>query len=142
MKIHVTENIDQALEGYIIIPILYGKVDVGAIPNNAATSIIAIDAMDSVPTKFFDEFIKNIIQKMRINGELILGGTDLAIISRDVVNRKISCDDYNELIFSKRGIYNSDHLIDVLRSAGLSIETVILNGYNYEIKVKRKQNNN
>lgn len=142
MKIHVTENIDQALEGYTIIPILYGKVDVGAIPNNAATSIIAIDAMDSVPTKFFDEFIKNIIQKMRINGELILGGTDLAIISRDVVNRKISCDDYNELIFSKRGIYNSDHVIDVLRSAGLSIETVILNGYNYEIKVTRKQNNN
>lgn len=142
MKIHVTENIDQALEGYAIIPILYGKVDVGAIPNNAATSIIAIDAMDSVPTKFFDEFIKNIIQKMRINGELILGGTDLAIISRDVVNRKISCDDYNELIFSKRGIYNSDHVIDVLRSAGLSIETVILNGYNYEIKVTRKQNNN
>ncbi len=142
MKVYITENIDQAIEGYKIIPILYGKIDLGAVTNNAATEIVAIDAMDSIPLKFFEEFIKHVLQKMRLECKLHLGGTELSALCKDFVNGKVSCEDYNEILFSKRGIYNVNYVLEALRKAGLTIQNVLINGYNYEITAIREKNNN
>lgn len=137
MKIHITENIDKAIENYTIVPILYGKIDLGLTPNNSVTHIVAIDALDSVPSNLLVDFISNIVAKMRLGCELVLGGTELAAISRDVVNNNITTPDYNQLIFSKRGIYRSEDIIKLLNEANLTINNVQIRGHRYELTATR-----
>ena len=142
MKIYITEHLDKAIENYTIVPILYGKLDMYSIPNNSATEIIAIDALDSIPSELLIDFISAIRQKMRIGSKLIVGGVELSAISRDVVNGKISTKEYNELIFSKKGIYRSRDILDLLQQADLNIENASIKGYQYEITAIRPQNTN
>jgi predicted DNA-binding protein (UPF0278 family) len=142
MKIYITENLDKAIENYKLVPILYGKLDMYSIPNNSATEIVAVDAVDSIPSEFLTDFISSIRQKMRIGSKLIVGGIELSAISRDVVNGKISTKDYNELIFSKKGVYRSRDIIDLLQQADLSVEQASIKGYQYEITAIRPQSTN
>jgi hypothetical protein len=142
MKVYITENIDKVIEGYVMIPIIYGKVDLGQIPNNAAQSILATDALDSIPVQFIDTFLEDIRSKMRFNSELVIGGTELSIVSRDILLGNLNTQKYNELIFSKRGIYNVSDIISLLQNKNLTINKSSIKGYNYEISVTRSQASN
>ena len=142
MKVYITENIDKVIEGYVMIPIIYGKVDLGQIPNNAAQSIVATDALDSIPVQFIDTFLEDIRSKMRFNSELVIGGTELSIVSRDILLGNLNTQKYNELIFSKRGIYNVSDIISLLQNKNLTINKSSIKGYNYEISVTRSQASN
>lgn len=142
MKVYITENIDKVIEGYVMIPIIYGKIDLGQIPNNAAQTIVAVDALDSIPVQFLDTFLNDVKSKMRFNSELILGGTELSIISRDVVTGNLNTQKYNELIFSKRGIYNVSDIVALLQEKKLLINKSTIKGYNYEISATRSQASN
>lgn len=142
MKVYITENIDKVIEGYIMIPIIYGKIDLGQIPNNSAQSIVAIDALDSIPVPFLNTFLDDVRDKMRFNSELILGGTELSIISRDIILGNLNTQKYNELIFSKRGIYNVSDIISILQEKKLLVNKSFIKGYNYEISATRPQTSN
>lgn len=137
MKIQITENIDKGIENYTIVPILYGKIDLSLTPNNSVTHIVAIDALDSIPENLIVEFINNIIIKMRLGCEIIIGGTELAAISRDVISNNITTKEYNQLIFSKRGVYRSDDIIRLLNEANLTINNIQIKGYHYELTASR-----
>lgn len=142
MRVYITENIDQVIEGYVMIPIIYGKVDLGQVPNNAAQSIVAADALDSIPVQFLSTFLEDIKAKMRLNSELILGGTELSIISRDVLLGNLNTQKYNELIFSKRGIYNVSDIVTLLQEKKLNVNKSSIKGYSYELSVTRPQTAN
>lgn len=137
MKIQITENIDKAIENYTVIPILYGKIDLGLAPDNSVTHVIAIDAMDSVPSTLLVDFLSSIIKKMRLGCQIILGGTELDAIAKDVINHNISTQEYNELIFTKRGIYRSQEIVKLLNQSGLSIDSIQIRGYKYELTASR-----
>jgi hypothetical protein len=137
MNVHITENIDRVLQGHQIIPILYGKIDLGIVPDNAAQSIVAIDAIDSIPANLLVEFFENVAQKMRFGCNIVLGGLELSSLSKDVVSGKVSSDDYNKLVYSKRGVYSVTYILDILSQLNLKIESVLVKGYNYEIKATR-----
>jgi hypothetical protein len=139
MNIHITENIDQIIDGYEIIPILYGKIDMGTVPSNSATNIVAVDALDSIPYNLLSEFLGQIKQKIRIGGKLVVGGLELSIISRDIVNGKLDSKTFNEIVFNKRGLYNVNDIRDILQSYGLKIDNVTIKGHNYEISASRPQ---
>jgi len=142
MKVYITENIDKVIEGYTMIPIIYGKIDLGQVPNNAAKSIVAVDALDSIPVQFLDNFLDDVKSKMRLNSELILGGTELSVISRDVLLGNLNTQKFNELVFSKRGLYNISDIVSILQSKNLIINKSSIKGYNYEISVTRPQASN
>lgn len=142
MKIYITEHLDKAIEHYKIIPILYGKIDTISIPNNSATEVVAIDAIDSIPSNLLVEFVQSIRQKMRVGASLVIGGTELSALARDIINNKISTKDFNELIFNKRGIYRSLDIVDLLKQAELVIDKITIRGYNYEIAASRSNDSN
>ena len=142
MKVYITENIDKVIEGYTMIPIIYGKIDLGQVPNNAAKSIVAVDALDSIPVQFLDNFLDDVKSKMRLNSKLILGGTELSVISRDVLLGNLNTQKFNELVFSKRGLYNISDIVSILQSKNLIINKSSIKGYNYEISVTRPQASN
>jgi hypothetical protein len=142
MKIYITDKIENSIEGYKTIPILYGKIDMSDIPNNGADQIVALDALNNVPYNLLSDFLEEIYKKMRFGCQLILGGTELNILCKQVLDGQINIKDFNSLVFSKRGIYGSRDIIEVIHHYNLLVDSLIFKGNNYEITITRPVNKN
>lgn len=142
MKVHITENIDKVIENYKMVPIVYGKVDLSIFPNNSLTHIIATDALDSIPYSSVSELMVEIKNKIRSGGTIVIGGLELCAVCRDITNNKISTDDFNHKILDKKGLYKSKDIVSMLNNIGLTIDSMIIKGYNYEITASRPKISN
>ena len=90
MKVYISENIDRVIEGFTTIPIVYGAVDLVSIPDNGASTIVCIDALDSIKSDSIVDFINGVVNKMRINCVAHFGGLDAYAVSKDLVSGKIN----------------------------------------------------
>jgi len=141
MKLYISENIDKAIQGFNIIPIVYGSVDLGNVPDNSASTIVATDAIDSIPCSKIETFLDLIVKKLRMDGELYLGGTDVYALSRFLLNGEIDAVVYNEIAENKQSMYSAKEMTDLLHSHNLAIQSTVFKGYNYEIISKRPSKN-
>ena len=142
MKIHITENVEKIIEGYNMFPIVYGKVDLGGLPDNSLTQIIAIDAIDSIPSNLLPQFIESIVSKMRMGCSFIIGGLELGLLSRNIINGKLSSFNFNDIMSTRKSVYSSKDIVDLLKSHNISIDNVNIIGTNYEITASRPRNKN
>lgn len=139
MKLYISEHIDKAISGFKIVPIIYGKIDMSGIPANAASTIIAIDAVDSIDCENIEQFVKNVTSKMRIDSNLYIGGTDAYAISRNLISGNTNLEQYNQAIVGKQGIHSAKKIVDLLQKSGIIILSVVFKGNNYEISATRKR---
>jgi predicted CopG family antitoxin len=142
MKLYISENIDKAIQNFTLVPIVYGEVDLSNVPDNAATMIVAVDAIDSIKSKDIENFINNICRKMRLESTLHIGGLDAYAVSRSLLNGTISLDEYNELVLGKTGMYSSRFIIDLLKKNRIQIRSAVYKGHTYEIAATRSNNQN
>jgi hypothetical protein len=142
MKLFISENIDKGLQGYITIPIINGEVDLAKIPNNSATSIIAIDAIDSISYDKIFEFLNLLITKMRLNCNLYLGGVDIYAISRELISGSKTIEDYNKEVCNKGGVYSSKLILNILEANNIKVNSVVYKGNKYEISATRPEHKN
>lgn len=140
MNIYISENVDSAIEGFALIPIVYGEVDLRSVPDHGASTIVAIDAVDSIKYENIEKFIGSVCSKLRLNSNLHLGGTDIVSLNKSLISGSINVKDYNNIVFSKKGLYTSKQIIDILISNNIIVKSVIFKGTNYEITATRKQN--
>jgi hypothetical protein len=142
MKIHITENVEKTIEGYNMFPVIYGKIDLGSVPDNSLTEVIAIDAIDSIPFNLLPQFIEAIVKKMRMGCSFILGGLELGLVSRNIINGRLSSFNFNDIMSTKRSVYSSKDIVDLLKSHNINIDNVNIVGNNYEITASRPRNKN
>lgn len=142
MNIYISENIDKAIDNFTLVPIVYGEVDLGKIPDNAGTTIIAIDAVDSIKQNNIESFVNNVCKKMRLNSSLHIGGLDVYAVSRSLLSGMMDLGEYNKLILGKTGIYSLRFIVDLLKKNGLQIKSAVYKGNNYEITATRPHNKN
>lgn len=142
MKIHITENIENIIEGYKMAPIIYGKIDIDKYSDNSVTEIIAIDAIGSIPTELLSNFLDQVVKKMRMGCTMTIGGIELGLLARNVVNGKINSEVFNGLVFKNRSIFSSVDIVNMLIQRNLVIDNVNIIGNNYEIKTSRPANKN
>lgn len=142
MKLFISENIDKAIEGFVLVPIVYGEVDLRNVPENAASDIVAIDAVDSISINNIRQFITSICRALRLGGTIHIGGIDAYGLSRNLISGNIDLIEYNTLIAKKQGIYTSKYISDLLISHNLNIQSIIYKGSFYEITASRPKNKN
>ena len=142
MKIHITENIENIIEGYMMAPIIYGKVDIDKYPDNSVTEIIAIDAIGSIPAELLSNFLDQVVNKMRMGCTMTIGGVELGLLARNIVNGKINSEAFNGLVFKNKSIFSSVDIVNMLTRRNLVIDNVNIIGNNYEIKTSRPANKN
>ena len=142
MKLHISENIDKVIDGFTIVPIVYGEVDLATIPSNCASEIIAIDAVDSISHDKIEQFIFNVCSKIRLNGTAYFGGLDVYALSRSLLSGNISIKEYNDFTSKSNAIYSSKYILSLLQSNDITIQSVVYKGNYYEITVKRTHNKN
>jgi len=136
MKIYVTENVDQIIDNYTMMPIVYGKINIDNIPFNCADEII-IDSMDNIPYSEKDLFFDQITSRLRLNGKLILFGMDLEIICQYLLNGSISIETINKILFDKSSIYTVENIKQDLNKRQLTIEYINIMETKYEIRCHR-----
>lgn len=137
MKLYITESADNIIAGYTHIPIVYGKIDLSEVPNNGADIIVAPNSLNSIPIDSLEEFIQSIVSKMRYGCQTVFGGIDMNALSLAVVRGEVDDNEYNHMVYNNRGIYSSIKVVDILKSLKLKINSVFMNGYNYEISFSR-----
>lgn len=138
MKIYITENSDDSIQGYKTIPIIYGKIDLSDVPNNGAEKIIAKNALDQVTFGLLSDFLQSLVSRMRFGCELVLSGTDIGSLSKSIIDGRLTTKEYNSIIFTKKAIYSVNEILEQLKSHNLIINSVSMNGNNYELNVSRQ----
>lgn len=136
MKIQILKDIKDSIDGFN--PILLTDEDIQIDePSNSITNILMIDTLEQISYENIDSFLIKMINLLRLNGEIVLGGVDVECINKDLLSGKIDIETYNKIIFSKRGIYSSHRLIEKLNALNLKINKITVKGSVYEIQASR-----
>ena len=139
MKLHVVKQGDTSIEGYKKIEFLNGNfLGLDDVPNNSSEEIFANDVLDAIPNEFIQQSVAALVGKLRVNGRITVGGTELRLFVKSVLNQGIPEDQAMSIIKTNQSMLNFNKLCELMKSMGLEVETTTINGIHCEVKCVRK----
>jgi hypothetical protein len=139
MKLQIVRENQEPIGGYEIIKMNSpNSLELSSVVDNSCELILAADLADSFHTKNIPQLCQALISKLRLRGELIVGGTDVRLFTKHVLNGLISNKDACEIVCSTYAMSTSDMIVDAFKSFGLTILSVHMDGIHYEVKAVRK----
>lgn len=139
MKIQLVKNKEDAISGYQ--PILYSSSlmlnNLQSVSDNQGEVILASNILDDFAAKSHKDVILSLVKKLRMNGSLVVGGTDIRIFCKSVVNSTITESDASDIIGSRQSMSNLQNTIEILKSFGLKIQSTHITGMHYEVTAVR-----
>lgn len=136
MKIQILNNIADCIDGYNPVFIENNTIDIDT-PDNSISSILMTNSIEQISYDYINQFLSKMRQLLRINGKLVITGVDINCLSRDLINKTINVSTYNEIVYNRKGIYDSSELATKLLSLGLQIDKILLKGSTYELHAVR-----
>lgn len=144
MKLYITNSPDE-LHGYLVYSPIRGndirKLDDDLVGDSECTEILAPNIIDFIPLNSLYLTIQNYIKKLRKKGEIILGGTDVYMLARDIAAKTRHPTEVNQYIFGgpnswefKSCLVGVTDLVGLLEGFGLKITHKSLDGLNYLVK--------
>ena len=137
MKLQILNQSQEPVGGYQTLIVDRNQIDLSQITNNECEFILAADVFDSFTAVAIDELVDGLLSKLRLNGELVVGGTDVRLFARAVSNGLISPDDASDLVTSVHSMTSGQRVREVLEKSGLQIMSFHMDGLHYEVKAKR-----
>ena len=137
MKIQILRENQQAIENYTKIIVGDNQIDLSSISDNESSFILANDILDSFSVVNIDQLIKSIIKKLRINGSVVIGGTEMRLFCKNVLNGSINTGQASNIISLTQSMSTINDIVDLIKSSGLNIESTLIRGVHYEVKAKR-----
>ena len=138
MKIHIVQENEEHIQGYERVVITEEGVELEKVSDNECTFILASGCLDAIRIENIEEFLIKLRQKMRIGASLAIGGTDLRVFCRAVVNGGIAPQDASKVFAKNRSCSDVNHVVDVLQKLGLKVMTTTISGVYYEIEASRQ----
>ena len=137
MKIHIVKPGQQAIENFKKVECLDNSVDLSEISDNECELIMANDIIDSFDIPNIEGLLKSLISKLRINGTIIVGGTDVRLLCKNVINDQISEVEASRIISGLKSATNLESMRASLMNTGLNFVSSQLSGIHYELTMKR-----
>ena len=137
MKIQILRENQQAIENYTKIIVGDNQIDLSSISDNECSFILANDVLDSFSIENIDQLIKSILMKLRINGSIVIGGTDMRLFCKNVTNGSVDTGQASRIIGVVQSMTVLNDIVNLIRSSGLKIESTQITGIHYEIKATR-----
>ena len=137
MKIHVLRPDQQAIENFTRVNISNNLVDLTQLSDNECELILANDAIDSYSIDRVAELVQSLVSKLRLGGELVLGGTSIRLFCKQVLNSQLDESQASQIVGSVASLTSPEPLVQVLSSMGLEIVEASMSGIHYEVKAKR-----
>lgn len=130
MKLQITVD-EQPMNGYTYLnPNQGGDIFVlEGISDNECEEILAPRIIDYIPINMMQAFAQSLVKKMRHGSKIIIGGTDLYEICKNVVNFNANTVQANLLLYGnqqnawniKRGQITLKDLVDLMDECGLKV---------------------
>jgi len=137
MKIHIVKPGQQAIENFKKVECLDNSVDLSEISDNECELIMANDIIDSFDIPNIEGLLKSLISKLRINGTIIVGGTDVRLLCKNVINDQISEVEASRIISGLKSATNLESMRASLMNTGLNFVSSQISGIHYELTMKR-----
>jgi len=139
MKLQIIRPEQDTIGGYEVAQITQpNSVELSHIVDNSCESILAADLMDSFSSNSVQQVCKALVSKLRLGGEVSIGGTDIRFVSKFLMNGLLDVNSACQIITATYSMSTSDMVVEALKSLGLEIITVHMDGIHYEVKAVRK----
>jgi len=141
MKLQIVNSDDQSIEGFISLKVGEDfKTTLSQIVDNSCTEVLLLDILDTIEYEKSFEFLKIVLQKIRLNGSITLRGVSSLAFAHSLLNGPIDSKQASGIISNIHSIHDQRDVINLLESKNFTIDTVRLNGISYELKATRQTN--
>ena len=139
MKIHIVREGQETIENYKKVTVSNNSVDLSDISDNECTFILAGDTLDNFSLENIPLFIQNLTKKVRMGGSLVIGGTDIRLFAKSVINGMTPENEASNMVGLVQSMAIIANTLDIIKSLGMQIESTQINGFHYEVTAKRGQ---
>ena len=139
MKIHIVREGQESIENYKKVTVSNNSVDLSDISDNECTFILAGDTLDNFSLENIPLFIQNLTKKVRMGGSLVIGGTDIRLFAKSVINGMTPENEASNMVGLVQSMSIIANTLDIIKSLGMQIESTQINGFHYEVTAKRGQ---
>lgn len=137
MKLQVLTTEEESVENFHHAYIKESDIDLSGVADNECELILAPDVMNYFPVSSAVQVIQGLINKLRMGGEIVIGGTDVRAFCKNVINGMIDTTTASNVVLAHKSMTSSRDIKEMLQSAGLAIKSYHMNGVHYEIKAAR-----
>ena len=137
MKIHVVRPQQEAIKNFKKVICFNSSIDLSEISDNECDVIMANDAVDTFTIDKLQELLGLLASKLRLNGELVIGGTDIRILCKNVINDQIDETTASQIISQLQSATSLQVLRGLAQEMGLNVVSTQLSGTHYELTIKR-----
>ncbi len=139
MKIQILDSrFEQAVEGYDKhIDVSNFATLTSEVSNNECTYMLAPEILSSCALPQYSEVITLMATKLRMGGEMVLGGTELRAFANAVNNGDLDVEMACSMISRSQSMANVHEVCQLVNSLGNFQVTWSCSGVHYEIKIRR-----
>jgi len=105
--------------------------------DNQLEFILAPEILGYVPVSSYQEVVKVLLSKLRVNGEIVVGGTSLHAFANKVKDGEIDQDTSSAIVAKSVSMGEVHKICDLINSMGNYQVSWSTSGVNYEIKIRR-----
>jgi hypothetical protein len=137
-KVQISADATTGIVGYDQIVVTPNQgISMDEYSDNSCDSIFAPDILDSYSISNHQPLIGRMVQKLRLGGNLVVGGTNISSFCKTFTNGVMSEQDFSDIISKTTSMTKPDSIEKIIRGLGLEIETMSLDGLHFELKAKR-----
>ena len=136
MKILITENLEKTIDGYLTLTAVHGSVKLNDVPRNACESIVIDNCMDNLKE---DQILEQLSSKLRKEGVITIVGTDIYVLSQNLLNKNISIDEFCNYTSNTKRMWSMEKIISIMKNLNMTIVTATLQGVRYEVRAQRNK---
>jgi hypothetical protein len=137
MKLQIIKNINDQLNGFTSITISQ-KDEIKNIIHSSCTEVFANRVLDELTYQEAIQFLVELMQRVRLGGNIILSGIDLISLGQNITNELIDSQSVSYIINNAKSIIDTRIITNLLESNGFVLEYLMLLDQNYyELKANR-----
>lgn len=138
MKLQINKTGQQEVVGYEQVTVdKPNTLELSHIVDNSCESILCPDIMDMFHPSAINDLCVGLVQKLRMGGELVVGGVDVRLFAKYITNGLLSPLEASNIVSKTYSMSTSDMLRACLEGLKLKIVSIHMDGLHYEIKAVR-----
>lgn len=138
MKLQIIRKEQEPIVGYEIVKIQQpNSLGLAHIVDNSCESILASDAVDSFNNSTLSQLCQLLVSRLRLGGELVLGGTDIRFFAKYVCNGILTPNEACDIVCAAHSMSTADMVREELEKLNLKVISIHMDGLHYEVKAVR-----
>jgi hypothetical protein len=137
MKIQVAKMSGDIIEGYNHIVVSDNHINYMDISDNECIEILANDVLDSFTDDKIQDCIVSLVSKLRLGGKLVIGGKDLRLFCKSVLNGLVSRGEASSVLQNTNSMPSLKEITPIIERTGLKILSTQLSGIHFEVVAQR-----